>query len=381
MSDLGAEYRSLQGEIDEAIRRVLASGRYALGPELEAFEAEFAAYCGTAHAVGVASGTAAVHLALIAAGIGPGDEVITVPNTDTPTVMAISHTGAKAVWVDTDPRTFNLDPSLLERAMTPKTRAILPVHLFGHPVDMTPVLEIADRRGIPVIEDAALAAGALCDGRRAGGMGRIGCFSLAPGKVFGGYGDGGIVVTNDAAIADRVRVLRNYGHAPEMSLDERSLIGTESWLVLEEGYNERLDEVWAAVLRAKLRTLDERIDLRRAAAAAYSERLAGLPLITPTEAPYARHAYHSYQVLVDDRDTARRFLADRGIATRLFYIPPLHLQPAYARLGFGPGSFPVTESTSSRMFALPLFPQISEDQIDEVVGVLAEYLGQNSTDG
>lgn len=381
MTDLASEYRSLEGTIDAAIRRVLNSGHYTLGPELEAFEAEFAAYCGVSHAVGVGSGTAAVQLALIAAGVAEGDEVITVPNTDTPTVMAITHIGGSVVWVDTDPRTFNMDPDLVEAAVTSRTRAIVPVHLFGHPVDMDPVLEIADRYGITVIEDAALAAGARYRDRRTGGLGHVGCFSLAPGKVLGGYGDGGIVVTDDGAIAERLRVLRNYGHAPEMSLDERNLIGTERWTVLEEGYNERLDEVWAAVLRVKLPSLDERIDLRRAAAARYTELLAGLPVVTPHEAPYARHAYHSYQVLIDDRDAARRALERRGIATRLFYIPPLHLQPAYAWLGLGPGSFPVTESTSSRMLALPLFPQISEDQIDEVVDALAAHLDAGGQDG
>jgi dTDP-4-amino-4,6-dideoxygalactose transaminase len=381
MSDLAAEYRSMKAAIDAAIQRVLASGRYTLGPELEAFETEFASYCGVAHGVGVGSGTAAVQLALIAAGVEAGDEVITVPNTDSPTVMAITHIGGKVVWVDTDPRTFNMDATLLEAAITRRTRAIVPVHLFGHVVDMDPVLKIAAKHGIPVIEDAALAAGARYRKRRAGSLGNVGCFSLAPGKVLGGYGDGGIVVTDDHAIADRVRLLRNYGHAPGMSLDERNLIGTERWLVLEEGYNERLDEVWAAVLRVKLAGLDERIDRRRSAAAHYTERLLELPVITPFEAPYARHAFHSYQVLIADRDATRRAFERRGIATRLFYNPPLHLQPAYAHLGFGPGSFPVTESTSSRMLALPLFPQISESQIDEVVEALAAHLDAHGMDG
>jgi len=380
MTDLGSEYRSLKDEIDAAIERVLDSGRYALGPELAAFEAEFAAYCDTAHAIGVASGTAAVQLALIATDCGAGDEVITVPDTDSPTVTAITHVGAAVVWVDTDPFSFNLDPSLLEAAITPRTKAILPVHMFGHPVDMDPVLEIAARHGIPVIEDAALAAGARYRERRTGGIGNVGCFSLAPGKVFGGYGDGGIVVTDDAAIAERLRILRNYGHAPEMSLDERNLIGTDRWQVIEEGYNERLDEVWAAVLRIKLPTLDERIDRRRAAAARYAKRLAELPLQTPSEAPNVRHAYHSYQILIDDRDRARRFLQRRGIATRLFYIPPLHLQPAYERLGFRAGSFPITESTSARMLALPLFPRITDDQVDEVADALAAFFETRGAD-
>lgn len=373
MTDLAAEYRSLRPTITGAIERVLGSGRYTLGPELEAFETEFARYCGARFAVGVGSGTAAVQLALRALDLGPGDEVITVPNTDTPTVSAITGTGATPVLVDTDPRTFDLDPDRLADAITDRTRAILPVHLFGHPADMDPILQVAERREIPVVEDAALAAGARYKDRRTGALGTIGCFSLAPGKVFGGYGDGGIVLTDDEVIAARLRVLRNYGHAPSAALDERSPTGGDDWRVLEEGVNERLDEVWAAVLREKLPSLDARIDARRRVAARYGAALAPLPLTLPFEAPYARHAFHSYQVLAEGRDALRRALAQRGIATRLFYIPPLHLQPAYERLGHAPGSFPVTESTADRMLALPMFPQITDGQIDEVVDALTTH--------
>lgn len=373
MSDLGAEYRSLSSYIHSAIERVLDSGRYVLGDELRAFEAEFADYCGTRFAVGVGSGTAAVHLGLLALGVGPGDEVVTVPNTDSATTAAITHAGASITLVDTDRSSFNMDPECLRRVISSRTRAVLPVHLFGHPVDMGPVLEIAARYGVPVIEDASLAAGARYDGRRVGGLGAIGCFSVAPGKVLGGYGDGGMVVTDDEAIARRVQVLRNYGHAPTMILDDRNLMGTQEWQVIEEGYNERLDEVWAAVLRVKLRSLEQRINRRRAVAARYKAHFGSLPVVTPDEAAYARHAYHSYHILIEQRDAARTFLADHGIASRLFYNPPLHLQPAYKRLGFGPGSFPATEFTASRMLALPIYPQITDEQVDEVVAVVSAF--------
>lgn len=373
MSDLAAEYRSMRSDINSVIERVLGSGRYVLGDELRAFEADFADYCGSRHAVGVGSGTAAVYLALLALGVGRGDEVVTVANTDSATTAAITHTGASVTLVDTDRSSFNMDPECLGRVISSRTRAVLPVHLFGHPVDMGAVLEIAARYEVPVVEDAALAAGARYEGRRVGGLGTIGCFSVAPGKVLGGYGDGGMVVTDDEGIANRVRLLRNYGHGPTMIVDDRNLIGTPEWQVLEEGYNERLDEVWAAVLRIKLRSLEQRINRRRAVAARYKAGFGSLPVVPPEEAVYARHVYHSYQVLIEHRDAARAFLADHGIASRLFYNPPLHLQPAYKRLGFGPGSFPVTEFTAGRMLALPIYPQITDEQVDEVISVVSAF--------
>lgn len=375
MGNLVAEYESLRGEIDAAIRRVLERGAYTLGPELEAFEEEFAAYCGARHAVGVASGTAGLMLALLACNLESGDEVITVPNTDTPTAAAITHAGGRVALVDTHPRTFNMDPDRLENAITDRTRVILPVHLFGRPADMEPIAEIARRRDLILIEDGALAVGAEYRGRKVGSFGAVGCFSLAPGKILAGPGQGGVVVTDDDGLADRIRVLRNYGHAPGMSLDPADLLGGDGFLVLEEGHNERLDEIPAAVLRAKLPTLDDRIARRREAAALYDRLLAGAGVDTPPVEEGIRNVYHSYNVLVDDRDEARRFLASRGVSTRIYYNPLLHLQPAYAYLGKGRGSLPNAEGAADRMMALPVFPQITDEQVEQAATAVIEFTG------
>lgn len=375
MGDLAAEYASLRSGIDGAVRRVLERGAYTLGPELEAFESEFAAYCGARHAVGVASGTAALMLALLACDLKPGDEVLTVPNTDTPTASAITHAGGRAALVDTHPRTFNMDPERLEDAITDRTKVILPVHLFGRPADLDPIAETARRRGLILIEDGALAVGAEYRGRKAGTFGAVGCFSLAPGKILAGPGQGGIAVTDDGALADRLRVLRNYGHAPGMSLDPADLLGGGGFVVLEEGYNERLDEIPAAVLRAKLPTLDERIERRREAAALYDRLLADAAVETPPVDDENRNVYHSYNVLVDDRDEARRFLASKGVSTRTYYNPLLHLQPAYAYLGMGRGSLPNAEAAADRMMALPVFPQITDAQVEQAAEALIEFTG------
>lgn len=375
MGDLAAEYASLRSGIDGAVRRVLERGAYTLGPELEAFESEFAAYCGARHAVGVASGTAALMLALLACDLEPGDEVLTVPNTDTPTASAITHAGGRAALVDTHPRTFNMDPERLEDAITDRTKVILPVHLFGRPADLDPIAETARRRGLILIEDGALAVGAEYRGRKAGTFGAVGCFSLAPGKILAGPGQGGIAVTDDGALADRLRVLRNYGHAPGMSLDPADLLGGGGFVVLEEGYNERLDEIPAAVLRAKLPTLDDRIERRREAAALYDRLLADAAVETPPVDDENRNVYHSYNVLVDDRDEARRFLASKGVSTRTYYNPLLHLQPAYAYLGMGRGSLPNAEAAADRMMALPVFPQITDGQVEQAAEALIEFAG------
>jgi dTDP-4-amino-4,6-dideoxygalactose transaminase len=372
MVDLKAEYRELKDEIDAAIQRVVESGKFVMGHEMEAFEAEFAAYCGAAHAVGVGSGTAALHLALLACDIGPGDEVITVPNTDIPTTMTISHCGAEIVWVDTQPRTFNIDPQKIEEKITPRTKAILPVHMFGYPADMEPIMEIAARHDLLVIEDAALAVGAEYHGQKAGTIGHVGCFSLAPTKILGAYGDAGIVVTDDAEIADRIKILRNYGHALEMEENLTGALGIETWELVVEGYNERLDSLQAAILRAKLPTLDDRIARRRAAARKYDERFADLDLLPPYDADDAKHVYRGYVIQVDEREKVRRHLAERDIATRLYYVPILHVQPAYAAMGLDYGAFPVAEETAAKMIALPLFPEITDAQIDAVASAVRE---------
>ena len=379
MSDLAMEYRSLKSEIDGAIERVLASGNYVLGEELEAFEAAFADYVDARHAVGVGSGTAALHLALTALGVGSGDEVITVPNTDNPTASAVSHTGAKVVLSDTTEDDFTMDPEKLEEAITSRTKVIIPVHLFGHPADMGPICEIAARHEITVLEDSALAVGGEYRGRRTGTFGPLGCFSVAPGKVLGGYGDGGVVVTNDPDLAQRLRVLRNYGHAPGMKLSGADLTGGTGMKVLEEGYNQRLDTLQAAVLGAKLPTLEDRIAGRRRAAGLYRKIFSGTPVTPVYEAPWARHVYFAYNAMVPAgvRGETREFLASRGVATRLYYNPPLHLHPAFSWMGLGPGSLPVAEQTASQMIGLPCFPQITESQVEQAASTLLDFFGRS----
>ncbi len=377
MTDLAREYRSLKTEIDGAVERVLASGMYVLGDELEAFEHAFADYVGARFAVGVGSGTAALHLALLALGVGPEDEVVTVPNTDNPTASAVAHAGARSVLCDTTADTFTMDPESLEEKITPGTKVIIPVHLFGHPADMDPICAIAERRGVTVLEDACLAVGGEYKGRRTGTFGPLGCFSVAPGKILGGYGDGGMVVTNDPELAQRLRVLRNYGHAPGMKLSGADLTGGAGMNVLEEGYNQRLDTLQAAILNVKLRTLEDRIAGRRRAAALYGEIFAGTPVTPVYEAPWARHVYFAYNVMVraELRDRARDHLSSRGVASRLYYNPPLHLHPAFRWMGLGSGSLPVAEETASRMIGLPCFPQITESQVEQAASALLEFFG------
>ena len=378
MTDLAAEYRDLKPEIDAAIRRVVESGSFVMGAEVEAFEADFARLCGAQHAVGVGSGTAALHLALLACGIGPGDEVITVPNSDLPSSMVISHCGAKIVWADVDPGTLTIRPDVIEAAITPATRAIMPVHLHGHPADMDPILEIARRHGLLVIEDAALATGAEYKGCKTGGLGDVGCFSLAQGKILGAYGDAGVVVTGRREVADRIRVLRNYGFALEMEGTLGGTLGFRDWRLVSEGFNERLDTLQAAIVRAKMPTLESRITRRRAVAAKYTHLLAGLDLKLPVEADFARHVYRAYLIMVADRNRVRDYLAERGVATRVYYSPPLHLQPVYAHMGFGPGSFPATERAGEQMVGLPIFPEITDQQIELVVDAVRECVAGGS---
>ena len=372
MTDLRAEYYSLKDEIDAAIRRVVESGKFVMSEELEAFEEEFARYCGARYAVGVGSGTAAIHLTLLACEIQSGDEVITVPNTDLPTTATIHHCGAKIVWVDVDPRTFNIDPTKIEAKITNRTKAILPVHLHGHPADMGPIMGVARQHNLLVIEDACLALGAEYQHRKVSTIGDAGCFSLAPTKILGAYGDAGIVVTDQREIADRIRILRNYGHALEMKLDLSGPVGMKTWKMVANGFNERLDALQAAILRAKLPTLDDRIARRQETAHKYNDLLADLDIVTPYEAADVKHVYRAYSILVKDREHVRAHLASRDIATRIYYVPPLHFQPVYQELGFGPGDFPVAEETAAKMLSLAIFPEITDEQIHEVVSTLRE---------
>jgi dTDP-4-amino-4,6-dideoxygalactose transaminase len=355
--DLQAEYRSIKPEIDAAVLRVLEDGQFALGPAVSRFEAALAAYCGTAEAVGVNSGTSALHLALLAAGVAPGDEVITVPFTFVATVAAIEHAGAKPVFVDVDEVYYTMDPARLEAAMTLRTKAIIPVHLYGQPADMEPILDLAARRGVAVIEDAAQAHGAESRGRRCGSLGRLGCFSFYPSKNLGAYGEGGAVVTGDPALAARIRLLRSWGEQTRYTHTAR-------------GFNYRMDAIQAAILDVKLRHLEPWTEARRAHASSYARHLAGTAAVIPRVRDGARHVYHQYVVRVPQRETVRARLADAGVQTAVHYPIPLHLQPAYRDLGYARGDFPVAERLADEVLSLPMFPGLTEPQIEIVAGII-----------
>ena len=354
--DLKAQHRALEPELTEAVRQVIASAHFVLGPNVAAFEAEFAAFCGAGHAVAVNTGTSALHLALLAVGVGPGDEVITVPATFVATVAAILYAGATPRMVDIDPNTWTMDPAQLEAAITPRTKAILPVHLHGRLADMEPILTIARAHGIAVVEDAAQAHGAEHDGRRAGTFGDIGCFSFYPGKNLGACGEGGAVVTDRLDLAARVRRLHDWGQ-------ERK------YLHVEKGFNYRLDEMQAALLRVKLRHLQAWTDARRRVAARYDSHLAAFGVSRPA-APRGRdHAYHVYAIRTPDRDAAREKLGS-VTQTGIHYPIPVHLQPAYADLGYGEGDFPVSERLATDTLSLPIYPEMTDAQIDTVCDAL-----------
>jgi dTDP-4-amino-4,6-dideoxygalactose transaminase len=356
--DLRAQYQSLKPHIDAAVVRVMESGRFVLGPEVAAFEAEFAAHCRTRHAVGVSSGTSALHLALLAAGVGDGDEVVTVPFTFVATVAAIQYTGARPVLVDVEPGTLNMDPSRIEAAVTTRTKAILPVHLYGHPADMEPILRVAEAHGLAVIEDAAQAHGAEWCGRRAGAMGAMGCFSFYPGKNLGAAGEGGAVTTDDDELAARIRLLRDWG-------------AEHKYHHVVRGFNYRLEELQAAILRVKLAELEAWTEARRAHAARYRELLAGCPVRLPVEAPEGRHVYHVFAVRHPERDRLARALAEHGVATGIHYPVPVHLQPGYADLGYGPGDFPVSELAAREVLSLPMYPELRPDQVEAVAELVS----------
>lgn len=357
-------YRRRQVEIDAAIHRVLASGRPDWGDEVPAFEAEFAAFVGAAHCVTVNSGTAALKVALLGLGIGPGDEVVTVPNSDIGTTSAIHHVGATSVWVDVEPDALTIDPAAARAAVTPRTRALLPVDLYGHPADMAEIMEIARAHGLAVVEDACLALGADIAGRPVGQWADVTCFSFAPTKHLGSYGSGGACVTNDAALADRMRKLAAYGQARSR---HRTLGTTGQPLHHEtEGLNERLDEIQAAILRVKLPDVPASLAARRTQAARYNDALAPL-LDAPQTKPGMTHAWRNYVVHVDGRDNVRAALTARGVGTALSYAPPMHLQPVYAAKGFAPGAFPVTERSAARLLGLPIGPHLEDAQVDAVI--------------
>jgi dTDP-4-amino-4,6-dideoxygalactose transaminase len=357
--DLGRQHGLIRADLRAAFDRVLENGSFTLGTEVDAFEAEFAAFVGTAQAIGVASGTDALHFALRGCGVGEGDEVITAVNTFAATAEAIVMCGARPVFVDIDPATYLMDIDAAERAITSRTKAIVPVHLYGQCVDMRRVLEIACRHGIKVVEDACQAHGASRSGIAAGSAGDAGCFSFYPSKNLGALGDGGIVTTDDPALADRVRSLRNHGE-------------DKSRLHVEVGYCSRLHGLQAGLLRAKLPHLREWNALRNQAASAYMEELADAGVILPVTEPHAEHVYHLFVVRMRDRERARAELASRGVQTAIHYAVPLHLEPAFADLGYGPGDFPQAEEATLEIVSLPMFPYLTQDEVRHVARCVKE---------
>jgi dTDP-4-amino-4,6-dideoxygalactose transaminase len=352
-ADLQSQYRSIKSEIDTAVLRVLDSAQFILGEEVAAFEQEFAAYCGATDSVAMNSGTSSLHAALLAAGVGAGDEVITVPFTFVATAAAIEYAGARPVFVDIDPMTYCMDPGGIEAAITPRTKAIMPVHLYGHPADMDPILEIARRRGLVVIEDAAQAHGARYKGRPCGSIAGLAGFSFYPGKNLGAYGEGGAAVTSDAGMAKTMRLLRSWG-------EERRYEHTL------KGFNYRMDGIQGAILRVKLRHLEAWTEARRARAADYAQAFAGTGVAVPIEAVGCRHVYHVYAVRLRNRDATRAQLQGRGIQTGVHYPIPIHLQPAYRDLGYAAGAFPVAEKVARDVLSLPIFPEMTSAQVAEV---------------
>jgi dTDP-4-amino-4,6-dideoxygalactose transaminase len=357
--DFKSHVAALRPELDAAIARVLDSGWFVLGPEGEAFQKELARAFGAADAVGVASGTEAIQLALQALGVGAGDEVVTSPLTAAFTGLAILAAGARPVFADLDPATLNVSPEALARAVTPRTKALLPVHLYGHPVDLDPMLELARARGIPLVEDACQAHGALYNGRHVGALSGIGALSFYPTKNLGALGDGGAVLVNDPQLAARLRRLRNGGQSDRYRHEL-------------PGINSRLDEMQAAILRVKLAHLEEHIERRRALARLYAEALRDAPVRLPEEQGYARAVYHLFVVRHPRRDALQAALQERGVATLIHYPIPLHLQPAFANLGGRRGDFPVAEKAAAEILSLPLFPELSDEQARAVCAALRE---------
>ncbi|HEY9828736.1 MAG TPA: DegT/DnrJ/EryC1/StrS family aminotransferase [Stenomitos sp.] len=351
--DLKAQYNSIKDEVNAAVLNVLESTQFILGDEVQALEQEFASYCNAEYGIALNTGTSALHLALLAAGIGPGDEVITVPFTFVATVAAIVYTGATPVFVDIDPVSYTIDVGQIEQAITERTKAILPVHLYGQPADMDPILEIARRHGLTVIEDAAQAHRAEYKGKRVGSLGDIGCFSFYPGKNLGAYGEGGMAVTNNPDYARIMRMLRDWGQESRYNH-------------VLKGYNYRMDGVQGAILRVKLRYLDRWTEARRTHAMQYDQLLADSGLKTPTVMPYSYHVYHVYAVRSPQRDRLQKELQTKGIQTGIHYPIPVHLQPAYMDLGYPLGSFPHSESVAKEVFSLPMYAELGSTQVDTV---------------
>jgi dTDP-4-amino-4,6-dideoxygalactose transaminase len=360
--DLNRQYQQVGADIEERVLAVLRGGHYVNGPEAAALEREFADYCGTRFAVAVNSGTAALHVALLALGVGPGDEVITVSHTFVATAEAVVAAGATPVFVDIDPATCNMDPSLIEAAITPRTKAILPVHLYGQPAAMDAIVDIAERHAIPVVEDACQAHGASFNGRRAGSFGAVGCFSFYPSKNLGTAGEGGIAVTDSPEIAATMRQLRDHGQARRY---EHELMG----------YNYRIPEILAAVLRAKLPFLDGWNDGRRRAAAIYDRLLADVNVGLVSRLEQTSPVYHLYVVRTPQRDALGKVLSSHDIGWGVHYPIPVHLQPPFLAYGGGPGSLPHTEAAAREVISLPMFPELDTDSIETVVEEVRSFVG------
>lgn len=359
--DLGRQYRSIKTEIDEAISRVVNKTNFILGDEVEEFEKEFAEFCQTKFCVGTASGTDALFLSLKALDLGPGDEVITVPNTFIATALAISLTGAKPVFVDIEKNTFNINPEFIERSITSRSKVILPVHLYGQPAAMDKILTIAKKYNLKVVEDACQAHGAEYQGKRVGSFGDLAAFSFYPSKNLGAYGDGGAITTNNSELAEKIKMLRNYGQ----QVKHHHLV---------KGFNSRLDTLQTAILRAKLKYLEQWNEARRQNAKLYNQLLQGIDVAIPKEIENVKSVYHLYVIRTKRRDELAKFLSEKNISTAIHYPTPIHLQPAYQDLGYQSGDFPVSEAISKEIISLPMFPELTEEEIKYVVQSIKKFL-------
>lgn len=368
-ADLSKQHARLLGELEPVIADVLTRGQFVLGSRVASFEAAFAAYCGAAEGIGVNSGTSALHLALLAAGVGPGDEVITTAFTFVATAAAIAYTGARPRLVDIEPGSFTIDADRIEAAITPRTRAIVPVHLYGQPADMAPILDVARRRGLAVIEDAAQAHGAEYGGRRAGSLGDAGCFSFYPSKNLGACGEAGMVVTSHPGWARAIRALRDWGEGPPYQHESR-------------GFNHRMEAIQGAVLGVKLAHLDGWTEARRANAARYDAAIRAVgpraALLAPTGRPGVRHVYHIYAVRARERETAQAELRRLGVETRVHYPAPIHLLPAWADLGYRGGDFPHAERAAREVLSIPVHPELDPEDVDAVARALRAVAGGNA---
>ena len=363
--DLWSQHLPLMSEFNQAIQEVIESSAFAGGRFVAAFEEEFAAYCNTPYALGVGSGTEALWLSLLACGVGAGDEVITVPSTFMATAEAITYCGARPVFVDVDEYTYTMNPDALKHALTGKTKAIIPVHLFGQPADMDPILEFAREHGLHVVEDACQAHGATYKGKRVGMFGDTACFSFYPGKNLGAFGEAGAIVTSSAELSERLRILRDHGQERKYF---HSVIG----------WNCRMDGIQGAVLRIKLRQLNANNQRRRSHAAHYDAGLREIDgVVTPIQAPDVSHVYHVYAIRVSSRDQVTESLADQGIATGIHYPVPVHLQEAYRHLGYQRGTFPVAEQCAAEFVSLPIYPELTHSQVEEVIQGLKAALAES----